>query len=343
MMNGGDGLKGLDAERPDLQPGARGDETWALILAGGAGKRLQRFAREILGTERPKQFCRIIGTRSMLRHTWDRAARLVDPDRIVTIITAGQERYLDEEARRGVPGTVLVQPANKDTGPGLLLPLLWIDRRAPEATVAVFPADHFIWEEDRFVAHLRAGVAAAETFPDRLAVLGVEADSPDVSYGWIAPGEPLGVRLEAEVYAVRRFWEKPGRRTAARLFAAGHLWNTLVLAGRLQTYLGLAEEYLPEVLEPLRAVEECLGTTAQTAALREAYRCMASTNFSQGLLAQRPERLMVLAARGVCWSDWGDPDRILRTLRRFDQRPGWLPQYARARAQAAVVFQQASS
>jgi len=39
--------------------------------------------------------------------------------------------------------------------------------------------------------------------------------------------------------------------------------------------------------------------------------------------------------RAVYWSDWGDPQRILRTLRRFDRRPAWLPAYARALAQGA--------
>jgi len=43
---------------------------------------------------------------------------------------------------------------------------------------------------------------------------------------------------------------------------------------------------------------------------------------------------MLLAARNVGWSDWGDPDRIVRTLRRFDRRPAWLPAYAMAQWQA---------
>ncbi len=337
-MNLREGHRPLGAGGAGVESGGGARQVWAVVLAGGEGKRLERFLRQALGTERPKQFCRITGTRTMLRHTWDRAAQLVGPDRIVTVITAGQERHLEyEEARQGVPGTVLVQPANKETAPGLLLPLLWIARRAPEATVAVFPSDHFIWEEDRFTAHVRNGVAAAAQLTDRLALLGVQAESPDVSYGWIAPGEPLAVDGGGEVYAVRRFWEKPDGATAARLFAHGHLWNTLVLAGHLQAYLGLAEVCLRDVLEPLRAVEECLGTPAQGRALREAYRCMTSTNLSRALLAQRPERLMVLAARGICWSDWGDPDRILRTLRRFDRRPTWLPAYVRKQAQTAAI------
>ncbi|MBI2564182.1 MAG: NTP transferase domain-containing protein, partial [candidate division NC10 bacterium] len=167
--------------------GPRGDR-WVVVLAGGDRTRLRAFTRETLGTERPKQFCRIIGTRSMLRHTWDRAAQVVDPARIVTIITAGQERYLDEEAREGVPGTVLVQPENKETAAGLLLPLLWIARRNPAASAAVFPSDHFIWMEERFARSVRTALAAAEYWPHRLTLLGVEAEGLEMGYGWIAPG-----------------------------------------------------------------------------------------------------------------------------------------------------------
>ncbi len=318
------------------EDGPRRRETWAVVLAGGAGMRLQRFVGQVLGTERPKQFCRIIGSRSMLRHTWDRALQVVDPDRIVTIITAGQEAYLDEEAREGVPGIVLVQPANKGTAPGLLLPLLWIARRAPGALVATLPADHFVWEEDRFAGHLRAALGAAQHWPARLALLGVEADRPNVGYGWIAPGQPLAGDPHTELYAVRRFWEKPDRQTAAHLFACGHFWNTLILAGRLETYLGLAAAWVPQVLGPLRAVGPALGAAPAAAALAEAYGRIRPADLSEAVLAQCPGGLMVLAARGVCWSDWGDPDHIIRTLRRFDWQPSWLPSYQRGQAPEAA-------
>lgn len=309
-------------------------EPWAVILAGGEGRRLEGFVRTALGAGRPKQFCAIVGSRTMLRHTWDRAARLVAPDRIVTAITAGQERYLDCEAPAGVPGTVLVQPENKETAPGLLLPLLWIGRRDPGATVAVFPADHFIWEEERFAAYVHAAVLAAAKRPDRLAVLGVEADGPETGYGWIAPGDPIAAGPGAELFAVRRFWEKPDRATAAHLFARGYFWNTLVLVGRVEAYLALAAACVPQVLEALRGAANHLGRPAGAKALAAAYARIPPTNFSHAVLARSPEHLMVLAARGVGWSDWGDPDRIVRTLRRFDRRPAWMPAYVTARSRA---------
>jgi mannose-1-phosphate guanylyltransferase len=308
-----------------------------VVLAGGNGKRLQAFTRGVLGTERPKQFCRIIGTRSMLRHTWDRAARLVAPERMLTIITAGQEGYLEDEAGHGVPGTILVQPENKETAPGLLLPLLWIARRNPVATVAVFPADHFIWEEDRFEAHMRAAVGAAARLRRRLILLGVEADAPETGYGWIAPGDPVQTPSGAELHLVRRFWEKPDRPTAAHLLACGYFWNTFILVGGVDTFLALVRTAVPEVFRPLRAIASCLGTPAEPAALSLAYQHLRATNLSQALLARHPEALMVQVARGISWCDWGDPERILRSLRRFDRQPAWLPVYARTRAAAAVT------
>jgi len=260
----------------------------------------------------------------------------VEPDRVVTIVTAGQERYVDEEARLGVPGTVLVQPQNRETAPGLLLPLLWIAARAPEAIVAVLSADHFVWEEDRFESHLRAAVVAAQRLPERLTLLGVEPDGPETGYGWIAPGDAIDAGVSAEVYQVRKFCEKPDRWRAARFLARGYFWNTLVLAGRLEACLGTAASCIPHVLDPLRTAAACLGTPGESPALREAYRRIPTTNFSESILARHPEHLMMLAARGVSWSDWGDPDRILRTLHRFDRRPAWLPAYVRARAQVAA-------
>jgi mannose-1-phosphate guanylyltransferase len=308
-----------------------GCSLWAVVLAGGQGTRLQAFLRQTLGTERPKQFCRIIGTRSMLRHTWDRGTRVLDPNRILTVITAGQERYLEDED--AVPGRVLVQPANKETAPGLLLPLLWIAERDPSSTVVVFPADHFIWEEERFITHVRAAVRATRRHPDRLVVLGVEADGPDHGYGWMAPGLPCEDSGGVELFRVRRFWEKPDRQTAALLFAKGYFWNTFVLAGQLRAFLRSARIAMPEVLEPLTAIAAFLGTRYESEALATAYRTLRPVNFSRTLLAGRPEDLLMLPARGVYWSDWGDPERILRTLRRFDHRPQWLPGYARLLAE----------
>jgi mannose-1-phosphate guanylyltransferase len=261
----------------------------------------------------------------MLRHTWDRAARVVDAGRIVTIITAGQEDYLADEAEGGVPGTLLVQPANKDTGAGLLLPLLWVAQRQPGATVIVLPADHFIWEEGRFIVHATNAIRAAQWFPDRLVILGAEADGPEQSYGWVAPGAPCEIGSTVELNRVRRFWEKPDRAAAARHFLNGYLWNTFILAGQVEAFVRSARAAMPQVLESLTKAAAFLDTQYESDVLAAAYGSVRSVNFSKSVLAGRPEDLLVLAARNMYWSDWGSPDRILRTLARFNRSPAWLP------------------
>jgi mannose-1-phosphate guanylyltransferase len=126
------------------------------------------------------------------------------------------------------------------------------------------------------------------------------------------------------VYSVRGFWEKPDRWTAAQFLAEGYLWNTLVIVGRLDVYLQMAEACVPEIFAPLRALAACLDTAAEAAALATTYRRLPSADLSQAMLARRPQLLSVLPATDVGWSDWGEPDRILETLRRFDLRPRWL-------------------
>lgn len=316
---------------PDVGRDQSRSGRWVIVLAGGQGIRLQAFIRSVLGHDRPKQFSRIIGSRSMLRHTWDRALRLVPADRVVTVITGGQERFLADEVPPGIPGRVLVQPLNRETGPGLLLPLLWIVRRDPGATIAVFPADHFIWEEARFLRCVEAALAAAQRFPDRLVLLGMEAGGPETSYGWIAPGEPLEDGSPGgDLFSVEGFWEKPDLVKAGALHAQGCLWNSLVLAGRAAALLRLAEAHLPAPLAILEEASAWLDTSSETLALTAAYRRLRPSNLSREVLEPGRAALLVQAARGISWCDWGDPARILRTLQQFHCRPSWLPAFVRA-------------
>jgi mannose-1-phosphate guanylyltransferase len=301
------------------------DRLWIAVLAGGHGRRLQAFVRDVLGEDRPKQFCRFIGHRSMLRHTWDRALGLVPATRVVTAITAGQEGFVAAEASHGIPGRVLVQPANRETGPGLLLPLLWIVRQDPEALVAVFPADHFIWEESRFLAHVAEAIGIGRRCPDRIVLLGMEPEGPETSYGWIEPG-PLIERapLHREVYAVTRFWEKPDLDRARALQQQGCLWNSFVMAGAAHAFLQLARVHLPELVATVQEASRWFDTSAEREAVAAVYRRLRPMNFSREILEPGQAALMVQAARGITWSDWGEPDRILQTIRQFDRRPTWL-------------------
>lgn len=59
-------------------------------------------------------------------------------------------------AQELAPDRLVVQPSNVGTGPGVLYPLLRIQRLAGNVLVAIFPSDHYVSAAAAFIA-LAAG------------------------------------------------------------------------------------------------------------------------------------------------------------------------------------------
>src|SRR4051794_26202166 len=59
---------------------------WTIALAGGEGVRLADYVQRRFGKRIPKQYCCLLGNRSMLEHTLDRLNKLIPPSNTLTII-----------------------------------------------------------------------------------------------------------------------------------------------------------------------------------------------------------------------------------------------------------------
>lgn len=60
---------------------------FGVMLAGGNGERLRSFIQRLRGNVLPKQYVNFIGKRSMLEHTFHRAERLIQTDRLITVVS----------------------------------------------------------------------------------------------------------------------------------------------------------------------------------------------------------------------------------------------------------------
>ncbi|MEZ4450587.1 MAG: sugar phosphate nucleotidyltransferase [Nannocystaceae bacterium] len=293
-------------------------EGWALVLAAGEGSRLASLTQAATGDPVPKQFCAFGGEVSLLERTLDRAAAIVDPRRIVTVVHRAHRRWWGPLFADVARSSVIVQPSNRGTAIGILLPLLAIARRDPGAVVVILPTDHYVGDEGA----LRATIAAAfrHAGDDGVILLGITPEGPETSYGYIVP--ELG--SAGRPHRVRRFVEKPAIAAARRLLDEGALWSSFLFVGRVGAYIDLIREALPGLVDALAPLVSAADEGAPIDAL---YASTPSRDFSRDVLERGVDRLRVLAVPRCGWVDLGEPERLLRTLprlRRAEARTGTL-------------------
>ena len=293
-----------------------------IVLAAGEGERLRPFVQRLRGDALPKQYVNFIGSRSLLEHTFGRAERLISPEHLFTVVSQNHLRHpqVKQQLSSRPSGTVVVQPENKETGPGILLPLMHVYKRYPDSGVAVFPSDHFIVEEALFMAHVDLALRVVERHPSCLVLLGMEPRGPEPEYGYILPGPKENGLSPLAVRPVLRFVEKPNPHAARLLIRGGGLWNTMVMIFKIRTMLDLVQKTAPLLYRVFMGISKIIGTMDEMRVVEDAYRKMAAVNFSRGVLEPitraDASRLLVLPVRNVFWSDWGSERRILSVLGR---------------------------
>jgi mannose-1-phosphate guanylyltransferase len=304
------------------------DHRWGVILAGGDGKRLLPLTRRISGDDRPKQFCSIMGRETLLQQTQRRISSLVPKQRTLLVMTRTHEAfYVDQIA--GLPSSgMVVQPHNRGTAPAILYSLLRLREMDPEGMVAFFPSDHHFSDDEVFAGHLESAYAAAASLPERIILLGIPPDTPEVEYGWIEPGVSADRMMPSSVFPVGRFWEKPHRKLAAALLTRGCLWNSFIMVGNISAFLNSIRRTLPGLLDAFESVRSSLLTPSEETEVCKLYSGIGATSFSEDVLSVRPDDLAVLCATGLGWSDLGDPDRVLSVLRRKGVETEWPARHA---------------
>ncbi len=299
------------------------DRFWSIILAGGEGERVRPFVQRWLGRPRPKQYCAFVGTRSLFQHTLDRADQLTAADHKAIVIARAHAWEVWPQLGQRPSGLVILQPANRGTAAGIFLPLTYIRVRDPQATVIVYPSDHFVYPEPRFLDSVRQAALTAEWLPDRLVLLGATPDRLELDYEWILPGEPLDRSSNYRIQAVRAFSKRPALAEADAALAAGALWNTSVFAANAQTLWGLGGRCFPDLMSLFERLHLAIGTPHEARVLDAIYHQMPSYSFSSGLLQRIPEQTVVIEMKEVLWSDWGKPERIANSLRRIGRQPAF--------------------
>ena len=299
---------------------------WSLILAGGDGVRLRSLTRAITGDACPKQFCSLLDGETLLDRTRRRVDLLTRSDHQAIVVSRAHEPYYRPLVRDLAPGRLIVQPHNRGTAAGVLYPLLKIADLAGDVPVAIFPSDHFVGDDRAFVAAAAEALDAVRARPELVVLLGIEASTPETEYGWIEPEErPLRMD-DALVFPIRRFWEKPSPDLATSLLARRCLWNSFVMVARVSAFMELIAAGLPELVAAFEPLRRALSTSREPLVAERLYGTLPSINFSDRVLVPGASRLATVRVKGVEWSDLGNMERLVATIRRSGGRPRWMDQ-----------------
>lgn len=304
---------------------------WGVILAGGDGVRLRPLTKLICGDERPKQFCPLFDGKTLLGQTLQRAELIVPRNQFMVSLTSDHCKWYSQEVGLH-PSQRVVQPVNKGTGPAIVQSLLSLVRLDAQALVAILPCDHHYSDERSFAFALESAFETAAERTDSVILLGAQPDYPEVEYGWIELGEPLGDE-GSQLFRVQEFREKPVIDVARRLFEQGSVWNTFVMVGHVRAFLHMVEAAVPDLLRMLGWARMWAGQ--ETSIQKSLYRRVPWISFSRRVLSAEPSNLIVLRLNDAGWSDLGDPGRAMMAVRESGCEPAWIREWKSAKGVAA--------
>lgn len=291
---------------------------WMLVLAAGAYQTLGHMTIDREGRSVPKEFCSLNGGDSLLQGSLRRARQLAPNRRICVVVDPDHEHYWRPMLTVLPDRNVIEQPCNRGTLNALLLGVLGILRRDPEARIVVWQADHHVLDEETLVNSVRSATASLYrdregVLGDRVLLLGMVSDDIDDALSYIIPGAPLshGIR------EVTRFAEKPTVVTARDGAGRGALCNSLILAAKGTSIVECIRERYPEIVAGLAArVAIDISAKRATGPLHEFYQTLPALNLSRVVRQGGEAAFCVFAAPACGWTDLATPRRVRNALHR---------------------------
>ena len=265
---------------------------YAVLLAGGTGTRLWPVSRELY----PKQLVKFIGNDSLVQSTIKRLAPVLDLQNVRVVCG---EQHFHETARHMedigiVPeGKVICEPSGRNTAPAILLAACHIQRLAEDGLMCVFPADHVIGNLESFHERLQAAIRLSAA--GYVVTFGIRPNYPETGYGYIEAGSDVS----GSALRVKRFVEKPDRKTAEKYIKAGNFfWNSGMFAFKVSVILDEFRTLQPHLLGTMNEI-----FSAEKPLVKQDYDRLDNISIDYAIM-EKTDKCVVLPS-DFGWSDIG--------------------------------------
>ena len=221
-----------------------------------------------------------------------RCLRISDISEIFVVTNESQKFFVlgqMEELGLDFPtDSLLIEPQGRNTLPAIYLGIHKIEKQFGSCVVGVFSSDHIM------------DIEAMDTIADAehlaheyLVTFGIVPKSPHTGYGYIKPGDAVGVG-----YKVSEFKEKPGNEEAKQYIDDGYLWNSGMFLLDTDLFLSEVAMHAPDIRDAFRPDRD----------INDIYNEIPSVSIDYGIL-EKSNRVAVVGL-DIKWSDLGNFDAM---------------------------------
>lgn len=248
-----------------------------VVLCGGDGTRLWPLSRKSY----PKQFASLIGSKSLLELTFERAKDIAGCGAVLAIAQEGL-RFLVQDAAEAtnISCTCVLEPMARGTAAAMAAAAL---SAKGKQLLLFMPSDHYIPDRESFISTIEKGIASAKL--GEFITFGVLPTHAHTGYGYIqidrsSNGQMLeklnddnlaaispGEDQSNDVIKISRFVEKPCQNDAAVFVSSGdYYWNSgifLVRADVLSSALSKHAEGIFNTVKSALKGKKTIGKNLQ--------------------------------------------------------------------------------
>jgi mannose-1-phosphate guanylyltransferase len=240
---------------------------YAVIMAGGTGKRLWPLSRQ----KRPKQVLKLLDDQTLLGRCFERLSPVFDLRNIIVLTNAGYADVVRENLPDLPIGNVIAEPVVRDTAGAIGLAATIIAKYDPTATMAILTADQILEPPETLQNALKDAFQFVNQDPEALVTFGIKPTFPSTQLGYVkCAARKACPKCKGAIYRVEVFKEKPDEPTARKYLESGqYLWNSGLFVWKAQTILKNLTQFVPEMAEPLRRIGAAWDSPLQQSALEE--------------------------------------------------------------------------